>query len=194
VAEGTAALEAGTKVTDDQRQRVESWITEALRQDPGSVPVRLNLAGLRTQQQRYDQAEEVLRTILNSHPEYVPALNNLAWLLSFQKGKENEALELVDRAADLAGPDPVLLDTRAVIRLSLGQAEAALRDLRTAIALGPQSPVFHYHLARAYRASKNEAEARKAFRRAEQLGLKQEAVDPRERDLFFKTHQELGGS
>ena len=186
-----AVLEAGKTVTDEQRQRVEGWIADALRQQAGPPSIRLGLARLRTQQRQYDQAESIYREVLGSSPDNVAALNNLAWLLSFQTGKEQEAIDLIDHAVELAGADPSLLDTRAVIHLNKGRADLALRDLNRAIAISPNRPVLYFHLARAHQAAKEDAEARKAFRQAEQLGLKPETVDPRERELFLKVRQEL---
>ena len=87
--------------------------------------------------------------ILGSSPDIVLALNNLAGILSFQPGKEKEALALIDHAVELAGAVPGLLDTRAVIRLNNGRADLALGDLRTAIAVSPQLADLHFHLRRA---------------------------------------------
>ena len=156
--------------------------------------MRLSLASLHSQQQRYDQAESIYRAILGSSPDIVLALNNLAWILSFQPGKEKEALALIDHAVELAGAVPGLLDTRAVIRLNNGRADLALGDLRTAIAVSPQLADLHFHLARGHHAAKKNGEARRALRQAEQHGLKPETVDPREREIFLKLRQELSVS
>ena len=194
LATGVAILGAGKTVTEDQQHRVEGWITEALRQQPGSLSIRLSLTDLCNQQRRYEQAASIYREILGSSPDHIAALNNLAWILSFQPRKENEALSLIDHAIELAGAEPSLLDTRAVIQLNHGQAELAIRDLGTAIASSPQLPEFHFHLARAHQAAKKVADARKALHQAEQLGLKPDSVDPRERDSFLKLRQELSRS
>jgi tetratricopeptide (TPR) repeat protein len=191
IAAGVAVLEAGKKVTDKQRQQIEEWIAEGLRKQPSSTSIRLSLASLRGQQGRYDQAESIFREVLTSEPENLAGLNNLAWLLSFQTGREEEALDLVERAIEIAGMDATLLDTRAVILLKTGKTNLALRDLRAAIAMSPQKPVLYFHLARANQAAKQDAEARKAFRHAEQLGLKPEAADPRERELLTSLSRDL---
>ena len=124
-------------------------------------------------------------------PNNLEALNNLAWLLAFQAGKEQEALELIDRAIEIAGSDPTLLDTRAVVYIQLGKPDPALESLRDALAIDPQKAVAYFHLARAYQLADNQGEARKALRRAEELGFKPETIDPLEQAVVAKLRQEL---
>jgi len=184
-------LSSGKDVTDKQRQQVESWLEDALKRHSTSVQIRLSLATLRTMQRRYDQTESIYRAVLKASPENVAALNNLAWRLAFQAGKEHEALELVDRAVDIAGSDPTLFDTRAVIYLQLGKTELALEDLHAALAISPEKSVLYFHLARALELAGNTAEAIEAFRKAEQRGLKVETLDPLDQEIFLKVRQKL---
>jgi Flp pilus assembly protein TadD len=99
---------------------------------------------------------------------------------------------LISRAIDVGGENPTPLDTRAVILIQSGQPDRALRDLDRALKLRPTSPVYHFHLARAQWLAKNEADARKALQRAEELGLKRETIDPLEREDYLLLRQELG--
>ena len=78
------------------------------------------LAAIRMRQGRFDEAENLFRRSLASNPR-IRGLNNLAWLLSHRDRASPGALELINRAIDVAGEDPGLLDTRAVIFLQLGQ-------------------------------------------------------------------------
>jgi hypothetical protein len=58
--------------------------------------------------------------------------------------------------------------------------------------LRPSAAAIHLHLARAHWMAKNEPEARKALRRAVELGLNLETVDPLERAGYLQLRQELG--
>src|SRR5262249_39084874 len=87
-----AVLSSGEDVTDEQRERVGSWLEEALRRQPGSIRIRLALATVRSLQRRHDQIESIYRDVLSASPDNLEALNNLAWLLAHRAGKEREAL------------------------------------------------------------------------------------------------------
>jgi len=184
-------LSSGKDVTDTQRRQVESWLEDALKRQPSSIQIRLKLAALRTMQRRYDQTESIYRDVLFASLNNVEALNNLAWLLAFQTGKEHEALELINRAIDIAGSNPTLFDTRAVIYLQLGKTDQALEDLHAALAISPEKSVLYFHLARALEMVGNPAQAREALHQAEQRGLKVETMDPLEREIFLKARQKL---
>ena len=77
------------------------------------------------------------------------------------------------------GPEPFLLDTRGMIWLLSGDPKKAQDDLQAASTASP-SPVYWYHLARAYDAQKMSAERNVALDRAKKLGLKKELLHPLE--------------
>ena len=81
---------------------------------------------------------------MSASPDNLEALNNLAWLLAHRAGKEQEALDLIDRAIAIAGSNPTLCDTRAVIHVQLGKTEPAIRDLRAAMAISPEKSVLYF--------------------------------------------------
>jgi tetratricopeptide (TPR) repeat protein len=183
------------KVDEAQKSQIEAWMTEAIQKRPEATGLLSKLAGIRLRQGRYDDAESLFRKALAADPDNPQALNDLAWLLSERDSsptKIQEALDLVNRAIDVGGESPTALDTRAVIFLQKGQPDRALQDLGRALQLRPASRVYHFHLARAHLMARNEAESRKAFQRAAELGLKPESVDPLEREEYQKLRQELG--
>ena len=113
------------------------------------------LAVLRGLQGRYDDAESIYRGVLRRAPKNVLALNNLAWLLALKFGKSSEAETMIDRAITIVGPLPVLLDTRAVIRLSLKRGTEAVEDLVEATGRKPGRPLATSTSRRAYRLTKD---------------------------------------
>jgi tetratricopeptide (TPR) repeat protein len=77
-------------------------------------------------------------------PNWVEALNNLAWHLATQPNRDlrngAEALELSQRAADLTKhQDPEVLDTLAAAYAEVGQYRAAAETVRKALALAQAS-------------------------------------------------------
>jgi tetratricopeptide (TPR) repeat protein len=179
---------------EGERRQIEAWVVEAIQKGPEGAGLLPKLASIRLRQGRYDEAETLFRQALARDPDNPQALNDLAWLLCQRDpspSKAQEALELINRAIEVAGANPTPLDTRAVIFLRLGQSDRALQDLGRALQLRPSSRASYFHLARAHWMAQNEAESRKAFQRAEELGLKRETVDPLEREDYHKLRQEL---
>ncbi len=120
-------------------------------------------------------------------------LNTLAWLLAIQdQRKAEEALTLIERTIELAGPVAALLDTRAVVRIRTGEPAKAIGDLETLRASNPAHAASAVHLGWAYQLSGRSVDAKKAFRTADELGWKLANADPLERTLMAKVRQDLG--
>ena len=124
-------------------------------------------------------ATEFYRMALEQDDRHVVALNNLAWLAARGFGNTADALALLDRAIEVAGPRPELRDTRATVYLADGRWEDAVRELETAIRESP-SPTKYFHLARARLTGRDVAAAQAAFREATSRGLKKDTLHPTE--------------
>ncbi|RMF19093.1 MAG: hypothetical protein D6760_13410, partial [Deltaproteobacteria bacterium] len=120
--------------TEADRKRVETHLAEAVRSAPDDSRLLMHLAALRDLQGDYDEAARLFQAILQTDSRNVQALNNLAWLLAVHFGKPHEALPLIERAIEIAGPQPVLLDTRAEVHLALNDVQQAVDDLLEATA------------------------------------------------------------
>ena len=111
---------------------------------------------------RCDEAIALYRKILQQDKQNVQALNNLAYLLAWRDGKNAEARELIQTALNLAGPNPELLDSRAVISFRNDQPELAIRICKR-LSWSAPSATRYFHLALAQQLAKNQTAARKAF-------------------------------
>jgi hypothetical protein len=78
------------------------------------------------------------------------------------------------------GPQPDLLDTRAVVLLAQRQPRLAIADLETAMALDAPTGPREFHLARAHKMANNSEAAVRSFREAKKRGLKRELLHPLE--------------
>jgi tetratricopeptide (TPR) repeat protein len=184
-----ATLHAG-KPTEEQISRVERWLLAAQEKTPNATPILLYLAELRDLQKRYADAEDLYRQVLTRERTNATALNNLAWLLAQKKDGAAEALELINRAIDLQGPAPGLLDTRANVYLAGDQAEAAIKDLEEAAAEAPGAPRL-FQLARARLKAKDRTAAAKAFAEAKRLGFDPKQLHPLQQELAQSLSREL---
>jgi tetratricopeptide (TPR) repeat protein len=155
------------------QQQTEQFLRELLASKPTSLGLRLALADFYDYAGRHEESIRLYREVLAKDPTNVAALNNLAWVLSYDRRETQritEALARIEKAIDLAGPLDELLDTRARILFEAGRPESALRDLNEAICETPSAQRFADLAAMLRRAGKS-AEADKVFAEAKRQGL-----------------------
>jgi tetratricopeptide (TPR) repeat protein/VanZ family protein len=151
--------------------------------NPSRLLLRLCLADLRSLQGDYREAERLYHTILQTERGFVPAMNNLAWLLARQGNDLDEASLMIDQAIEIAGPAPELLDTRGCVSIALGQNRNGLDFLERSLKASPESTTL-LHLASARHANGEEPKARTTFRRAIAAGLQRSRLHPLDQQLF----------
>jgi tetratricopeptide (TPR) repeat protein len=178
------------KASEEQCAQVERWISSALTKNPKSVVLKLYLADLQEIRGRYEEVVAIYRAVLDQEPMNVAALNNQAWLLAQLNDKTADALAMINRAIELMGPQPALLDTRAVVQMKLGRADLAIGDLERVTAEAPSAARW-FHLACALQQSNNDDAARRAFRRARDMGLLETQLHPLERASWGRVYAEL---
>lgn len=167
-------------------RRVEQTLKDMLVRYPDSAPLLVCLAEVYNLQERFADAEAVYRRGLRKNPDNVMLLNNLAWLLAFQKlAARQEALLAVNKAIDQVGPSPELLDTRGVIYLGLDQPDRALEDLRMASTLS-RSANHTFHLARALAATSKISDARQTLGEANKRGFDVKSIHPLEKPAALR--------
>jgi tetratricopeptide (TPR) repeat protein len=189
------AIYTSPSAGDPQKREVVNWLIAATNQRPDDPVLSAKLGVVLLREGRFDESEIVNRRVLGRDPENAEALNNLAWLLALRdEGKTQEALELVNRAIQVQGRTPSLLDTRAVVMIRAGQGEQAVRELPEALDRAPRNAVFALHLAWAYQSIGRTDEARGSFRTAEELGLKSDGADPLERSFIARLRRDLAGT
>jgi tetratricopeptide (TPR) repeat protein len=177
---------------EDHQRQLEAWVAEATRKRPDLVILTAKLGLISMHQGRFDDAEALFRRVLGSEPENVEALSDLAWLLALRdQGRSHEALQLIDRAIQLEGELPSLVDTRAVARIQLGQLDQVVGDLLAIRKQFPRNPGFALHLAWAYHARGQIEQARRELREAEKLGVSPRTLDPLEFTVFQRLRKNL---
>jgi len=183
------ALERG-KPRPEQVQAVESHLDAALKPTPDDPGLVSQLARLRVFQERWDDAEILLRKVITRDPRNFIALNELAWVLSKHPANCSEGMQLIQQAIGLAGPDSVLLDTRGILALALNQSDQAIADFKSAQAIN-RRPVLLFHLAQAYQQINDRHSSQQSFRQAKTLGLDPNRLDSTERMAFQRLEREL---
>ncbi len=170
-------------ISPAQLDRLDAVLAAALEKF-SRPPVLLWVAGtLKDKQGKYPEAETLYREALQKDPAYIPALNELAWLLALRGQKLDEALESINQAINLAGPQPGFLDTRAVVELAQAQPEKALADMQTVIDAQP-APNRYFHLALAQQKLGRADEAAESLKKARAMQLAPESLHVLERGAY----------
>ena len=113
-----------------------------------------------------DAALAALEEIVRINPDNALVLNNLAYLLVDSGNRPAEALPYAERARELAGSDPSVLDTVGWVYMRNGRHEQAEAALKEALAQNPFSAIANYHLGLLYQAMGRNPAARIALQRA----------------------------
>lgn len=126
--------------------------------------VALNKMGMR------QEAEALYLRTLELSSDYVPALNNLAFLYAEEGQRPLRSIVFAARANLLSPGNGPVLDTLGLALLRNRRVGEAINALRIAASLIPGNPTVHYHLALAYREQGDAANAETCLRRAVETG------------------------
>jgi tetratricopeptide (TPR) repeat protein len=171
--------------TPAQIQRVEKWVQGA----PTNAGI-LAQADLYLMQKRLKEAEKIYRFVLTSDQGNIVALNNLAWLLAFDKRDSDEALGFINKAIEVAGHRAELVDTRGNVYLSANKTKEAINDLKDAVA-DSGAAAMYLHLARAYLQDGNRALAAETWNEGQRHGLDPMKLHPLDRSVFDQVKPQI---
>lgn len=140
------------------------------RRDPRNVPSIFAQGTVYEQTGRKKEAVRKYREALTVSDDYLPALNNLAYLYADGYGSKEEALEMAARAYRIAPAKPEVLDTLGYALLKNGRKDEALKALKKAAEGLPDNPTVQYHLALAYNENGDKTQAAEKLKKAVSLG------------------------
>jgi tetratricopeptide (TPR) repeat protein len=187
----TVLLQAGGK--PEHIALAEEALLAALARFPDDSNLLYGVGMLRIFQDRYDDAITLLSQVIQLSPYHVSALNNLAVVVAETPERRDEAIALVERAIEVKGHEPTLLDTKGTILVSRGDTEVAI-PLLEAAARGPTAdPRHRFHLAMAYSDSGSTEKAREQFELALRNDLESQILTPTDRKLIVRLKSLLNG-
>ncbi len=114
--------------------------------EPLNLKYVIALADIYQLQQEHEKATHLYEKALDSYPNSPALLNNLANNL-LDEGKVNEATVFAQRAISISPNNVTILDTLAWVQIHLANYEAALTNLRKALAIDAENNSVKYHLA-----------------------------------------------
>lgn len=152
---------------EGRREEAQALFRRALRADPDYADAHSNLG--MTLAQAFEEAERHLRRAIELDPRHEAAYLNLAGLYE-ERGDFPAAFEIY-RAASQALPDSANVHFRlGILARKLHLNEDAIRSLRKAAQLQPQSALARAELARAYWMAGDRERARQVLEEAGTLG------------------------
>ena len=144
-------------------------LNELIVSDKRAGEARLLLAALESELGNHQAAVEHYRKVVAADPRNVLALNNLAYLLIEHAGQPDEALQLAQKAKELAPESPAVDDTLGWAYYHKGLYGSAIQHLERA-ALGRQGTALRkFHLAMAYFKAGERNKAQKVLDEARRL-------------------------
>jgi tetratricopeptide (TPR) repeat protein len=134
--------------TNRQEQAIERL--KASIAESKSLPPLLLLASIQEELKNFAAARDAYEQMLTVSRNFVPALNNLAFIYSEHLGQLDKARELAKRARDSAPNDPAVTDTLGWILFKNGEFTEAARLLQEALARLPDNPEVQFHAGMAH--------------------------------------------
>lgn len=166
--------------TKEESLAVKGWLAGAKQKASDPAIFDLALANVSDLQDERSQAIALYRDLVDRDGRNILARNNLAVLLALGEKKFEQALECIDKAIEIDGPQPNLLDTRGIVYLAMRQPTKAIADLEEATQMAPD-PASYFRLASAYLQNRDRRSARRALEKARAAGFSLNSLHPLER-------------
>jgi tetratricopeptide (TPR) repeat protein len=115
---------------------------------------------------QYDLSEKHYRAALDINPEFVPAANNLAFILIDQDRNFDEALGLARMAKEKLPNNPYIMDTLGWVYYKKGLYDLAIGEFSDSLAKIPDNAAVIYHLGMAYYKKGEKDKAREQLEKA----------------------------
>jgi len=130
-----------------QKTEAISILKMGLSHNPKALALSVLLASLYQENGQIDLAIAQYESILVTDPKAIAPANNLAYLLTENKGdpKSLERALTLTKGFESQAPNPLLLDTLAWVHYKLGNHTEAVSLLRNAVGQAPQHPLLNYH-------------------------------------------------
>ena len=163
--EKTQLVLAEAQLLRDAKRHDESYklLSQALAGSPDSVPLLYDTAMAAERLNQVAVMEKQLRRIIELQPDYAHAYNALGYSLADRNLRLPEALQLIEKAHQLAPEDAFILDSLGWVHYRMGDLKLARDYLERAYASRPDAEVA-VHLAEVLWSSGDQAGARKLLR------------------------------
>lgn len=145
---------------------------QVIKLDPENIEARCNLGLCYWLTDDLDKAIDTLETVIAKAPGFLPAYNNLGFLLADSERDIKRGITLIETAATKDPANPVYMDSLGWAYFKQGNPGEAERTIKRALLFDSLFPdkgalaTAHYHLAMVYEAMGRKAEAISAIQQA----------------------------
>jgi tetratricopeptide (TPR) repeat protein len=163
--EKTQLVLAEAQLLRDAKRHEQSYklLSQALASSPDSVPLLYDTAMAAERLNQVGIMEKQLRRIIELKPDYAHAYNALGYSLADRNLRLPEALQLIEKAHQLAPEDAFILDSLGWVHFRMGDLKLAREYLERAYASRPDAEVA-VHLAEVLWSDGDQDGARKLLR------------------------------
>ncbi len=145
---------------------VISQYETVLRKNPKFIQACMALGVVYEGQGETKMAEKYYRKALKIKSDYVPAANNLAYILAEEGVYIDEACMLAELARKKRPKDAIVMDTLGWIYYLQGRYSVAIDEFKESLAQNPDNALANYHLGWAYYEKKEFEKAREFMGKA----------------------------
>jgi tetratricopeptide (TPR) repeat protein len=160
-------LQAQSQLLRNAKRGAEAMavMETAVARFPNNPDLLYDYAMLSESQKKIEQMEVQLKRVIELAPNSQHAYNALGYSYADRNIRLEEALQLIEKALQLAPEDPFILDSLGWVKFRLGQHEEAEQTLRRAYQLRPD-PEIAIHLGEVLWAAGKKDDARTFWRDA----------------------------
>jgi tetratricopeptide (TPR) repeat protein len=122
-----------------QQQKAIDQYTAILEKNPKQAGPHMLLGTIYDMQKQFDMSEKHYRAALDINPQFAPAANNLAYMLSSREGDIDEALKFAQVAKEKLPDDPSVMDTLGWIYYKKGLYGNAVQEFSDSLEKLPEN-------------------------------------------------------
>lgn len=164
----TAVKLQATLLLSSKRAEADAFASNRLKTHPKDMLFLAYQGDLAMERKEYAAAENLFKDVLESQPNNVRVLNNLAWVTG-QLGKDG-GVELAEKANKLAPDQPLFIDTLATLLANKNDFSRAIELQTKAIGLQPSNAGLRLNLAKIYLKSGDKVRAKTELEALARLG------------------------
>jgi tetratricopeptide (TPR) repeat protein len=164
-------------VRNDQEDQAEKILLKTIRQYPLDEGVKLSLAEIYQRQGRYDEMENLLRSILAADPYSSSALNFLGYSLAERGVRLDEAQKLIVQAMEIQPDDGFIQDSLAWVYYQKKEYQKAKTMIEVALEREPEEATLWLHYGDILVALGEKQQARQAYKKAIKYEKKKENIE-----------------
>jgi putative PEP-CTERM system TPR-repeat lipoprotein len=143
-----------------RKAEADAALREGLKATPNDNQLKMYAGDQVLAAQNWKAAAELYESVLTTNPNFVPAINNLAWC--YYQLKDPKAVKYAEDAFAKAPQAAPVIDTLALVLLEKGDTQRAVELLKQATSLAPKAADIRLHYVQALAKSGDKAAAKAA--------------------------------